>query len=61
MIEMFTLMIQPMTGDGAIFNNNKGEIVFLNTENGELVPLTLKEQSVGIGTTNPLQASRRKR
>ena len=48
--------LQPMTGDGASFNNNKGEIVFLNTENGELVPLTLKEQSVGIGTTNPLQA-----
>ena len=38
-----------------IFNNNAGEIVFLNTQNDELVPLTLKEQSVGIGTTNPLQ------
>ena len=50
--------LQPITGDGALFNNNKGEIVFLNTdpENGDLVPLALKEQSVGIGTTNPLQA-----
>ena len=48
--------LQPITGDGALFNNNKGEIVFLNTENDQLVPLALKEQSVGIGTTNPLQA-----
>ena len=50
--------LQPITGDGAIFNNNKGGIVFLNTdpEHGDLVPLTLIEQSVGIGTTNPLQA-----
>ena len=50
--------LQPITGDGALFNNNKGEIVFLNTdpENGQLVPLALREQSVGIGTTNPLQA-----
>ena len=49
--------LQPITGDGAIFNNKSGEVVFLNTENdGELVPLVLKEQSVGIGTTNPLQA-----
>ena len=50
--------LQPITGDGALFNNNKGDIVFLNTdpENGQLVPLALREQSVGIGTTNPLQA-----
>ena len=50
-----------LTSDGLVINNRKGEIVFVNSEGetfyGSNGPsLALKEQSVGIGTTNPLQA-----
>ena len=49
-----------LTSDGLVINNRKGEIVFVNSENGIFYgnsgpTLALKEQSVGIGTTNPLQ------
>nr|BAR32946.1 long tail fiber proximal subunit [uncultured Mediterranean phage uvMED] len=50
-----------LTSDGLVINNRKGDIVFVNSEGetfyGSNGPsLVLKEQSVGIGTTNPLQA-----
>ena len=50
-----------LTSDGLVINNRKGDIVFVNSEGetfyGSNRPsLALKEQSVGIGTTNPLQA-----
>ena len=50
-----------LTSDGLVINNRKGDIVFVNSEGetfyGSNGPsLALKEQSVGIGTTNPLQA-----
>ena len=48
-----------LTSDGLVINNRKGEIVFVNSEGGTFYgnsgpTLALKEQSVGIGTTNPL-------